>query len=310
MNHIPVLLKETIEYLNVSKGKKFVDATVGSGGHTREILKANPSARVLGIDLDQASLDKLKVELVQEGLSQRVKLVHGNYRNIESIVEQVGWEKVDGIILDLGFSSLQLDDPARGFSFQQKAVLDMRFDQSASLTAQEVVNRYQPKDLEKVLFKFGEEKFARKITSAIVAERKLGPIQTTSQLAEIVRLAIPAPIRFKSKDNIRRVFQAIRIEVNAELENLKIGLPKMLQLLNENGRLAVISFHSLEDRIVKNFFVEESKGCVCPVEFPTCVCDKVSSLRILTRKPIIATQEEIALNPRSKSAKLRAVEKV
>jgi 16S rRNA (cytosine1402-N4)-methyltransferase len=310
MTHIPVLLKETLEHLDVKTGLSFVDATVGGGGHTEEILASNPTAKVLGIDLDQASLDKLRSKLTQEGLGQRTKLVQGNYRDIDRILPAQGWDKVDGILLDLGFSSLQLDDSARGFSFSSDGPLDMRYDSQQRLTAEKVVNQYHPSDLERVISEYGEEKLARRIAKAIVEARKKEIIATTAQLAEVVKSAVPLPIRFKANDNIRRVFQAIRIEVNAELDNLRATLPKILSLLNPNGCMVIISFHSLEDRIVKEFMVAESKDCICPPEFPTCVCGKASTLRILTRKPVTAGEEEIAANPRSKSAKLRAAAKI
>lgn len=308
--HVPVLVKEVLEYLNVEKGEKFVDGTAGSGGHIFAVNRANPKVQILGIDLDQASLDNLQKEVDREGLGQSIKLARGNYKDIDKIVSAESFGLVDGILLDLGFSSTQLDDPARGLSFQQDSPLDMRYDRNSELTAAEVINGYHPKDLEKLIDEYGEDRFYRKIASGIIAARKLKPIESTGQLAEVVRKSIPAPLRFKANDSIRRVFQAVRIEVNRELENLKEFLPKALDLLNPNGRLAVISFHSLEDRIVKKFFWEQAKDCVCPPEFPMCVCDKASKLRILTRKPVTASVPEIAENLRSKPAKLRAAEKI
>jgi 16S rRNA (cytosine1402-N4)-methyltransferase len=308
--HQPVLLKQIIENINAKSGGKFVDATVGGGGHLRAIVESNNENLGLGIDLDQTSLDKLREEFIQNGLSQRVTLAQGSYKNIDRILVDVGWDKVDGILLDLGFSSLQLDDPQRGFSFSNEGPLDMRYDQTSKKTAYEVVNRYYPGDLVRVITDYGEEKLARRIVSKIIEARKTEEIKTTTQLATIIKTAVPLPIRFKASENVRRVFQAIRIEVNSELDNLKAALPKMVAALNPKGRLAVISFHSLEDRIVKEFFISESKNCVCPPEFPTCICDKASTLRILTRKPQMATEEEIETNPRSKPAKLRVVEKI
>lgn len=310
MAHVPVLLKETLEYLNASKAGKFVDGTLGGGGHLRAILSRNNANQVLGIDLDQASLRNLESELTEEGLNQKTKLVSGNYANIGQILQHVGWDQVDGILLDLGFSSLQLDEPSRGFSFATTGPLDMRYDRNQETTAETVVNRYSPKDLQKIIEDYGEERLSRRIGEAIVKARREKSITTTEQLAEVIRKAIPLPIRFKSSDNIRRVFQAIRIEVNQELENLKKALPQMVGALAPQGRLVVISFHSLEDRIVKEYFVSEAKDCVCPPEFPTCVCGKTSTVRILTRKPITASEEEIKQNPRSKPAKLRAIEKL
>jgi 16S rRNA (cytosine1402-N4)-methyltransferase len=310
MSHIPVLLSETLNYLNVTKGRKFVDGTAGSGGHLSAILLANPLSEAIGIDLDQASLDNLQTEIVQKGLSQRAQLVQGNYRNIDKILKERNIELVDGILLDLGFSSSQLDDPVRGFSFQAESALDMRYDRNSTLTAEKVVNSYHDRELEEVISKFGEEKFARRIAANIIRDRKVQPIKTTTQLAEIIRLSLPAPVRYKANESFRRVFQALRIEVNSELENLKTFLPKAMPLLNPGGRLCIISFHSLEDRIVKNFFLNEAKGCTCPPEFPVCICNKFSNARILTRKPVTASVEETEKNSRSRAAKLRAIEKV
>ena len=292
--HVPVLLEEVLENINAKKGGKFVDATAGAGGHLQAIQAANPDNEVLGLDLDP----------------QLPSIVVGNYKNLDKLLVEHGWTKVDGILLDLGFSSLQLDNPDRGFKFATQGLLDMRYDKTQTLTAHEVVNRYHPKDLERVIKQYGEENLSRKIVEKIVAARKLHPIETTTELANLIRSAVPMPIRFKADNNIRRTFQAIRIEVNAELDNLKLALPIMLDALETKGRLVVISFHSLEDRIVKEFFNQASKDCVCPPEFPTCVCDKVSTMRIITRKPIVATEEEVIKNPRSKSAKLRVAEKI
>jgi 16S rRNA (cytosine1402-N4)-methyltransferase len=310
MSHIPVLLNEVLQYINADKGGKFIDATVGGGGHMFAMLGANAKTKVMGIDLDQTSLDNLGERVAQKSLSQRTTLVQGNFKNIDELAVRNGFSAVDGILLDLGYSSIQLDDAKRGLSFQIDGQLDMRLDPSAEKTASQVVNHYQPHRLEKVITDFGEEKFARRITTAIMSVRKTKTIESTAELAEIIRQAIPGAIRFKANDNIRRVFQAIRIEVNDELESLKEVLPKAFGLLKPGGRLVIISFHSLEDRIVKEYFVAQAKGCVCPPDFPTCVCGKLPALKILTKKPIIAGEAEIELNSRSKSAKLRAVEKL
>jgi len=307
--HTPVLLKETLEWLDLSERKQIFDGTVGFGGHTIAILEADKQTKVLGADLDQTSLEKLKELLVQKGLDQRCKLVQGNYRDIDNLINENDFLP-DGILVDLGFSSFQLDNAQRGFSFQSEGPLDMRYDLSAQLTAEEVVNRYQEQDLQKIFSEYGEEKFFRRIARKIIESRKEKAIKTTAELADTIRLAIPAPIRFKAADNIRRIFQAIRIEVNGELDNLKEFLPKALSVLKPGGRLLVISFHSLEDRIVKEFFVKEAKGCVCPPEFPECICGHTKNLRILTRKPIVAQEEESIKNPRSKPAKLRVAEKI
>jgi len=277
--HVPVLLNEVLEYLNPSKGHKYVDGTAGNGGHIFEILKTNPDAEVVGIDLDQTSLDNLAREVIQNGLSQKIHLVHNNYKNIDKVIEDTGFGKVDGILLDLGFSSEQLT-AERGFSFQVDGFLDMRFDKSNELSAKEVVNDYPEKELSRIIKEYGEDRFAKQIARSIVTERKKHPIETTLQLANLV----PHP------DGRRRLFQALRIEVNHELDNLNEFLPKAVNLLNPGGRLVIISFHSLEDRIVKYFF-------------------KDSKEKILTKKIVRASEEEIKSNPRSRSAKLRALEK-
>lgn len=309
--HVPVLLKEVLEYIHPdNKPQKFIDGTLGSGGHAKAILRANPQARILGIDWDQTSLDKVKKEFIHEGLDPRCILVSGNYKDLDIFAKEAQFIPVDGILIDLGFSSSQIDDPVRGFSFQKEGPLDMRYSQKNRLTAEEVVNKYTVGKLSEVFKKYGEEKFAYKIAQAIVRSRQSNALRTTKDLSEIIIKSLPPPIKFKSTDSIRRVFQAIRIEVNNELSNLKEALPKSLDILNPGGRLVVISFHSLEDRIVKEFFAEQAKDCVCPPEFPTCVCDKVSTVRILTRKPIIAGEEEQKINPRSIPAKLRAIEKL
>ena len=308
--HVPVLLKETLQFLDAAKGGSFIDCTVGFGGHTGAILDLNTNNKVLGIDLDQSSLDKLNGMLEQRGLGQRATLVQGNFRDIEKIALEAGFGPVDGILLDLGFSSGQLDDASRGLSFQADGPLDMRLNPAAKKTAADVVNSYGPKDLEKVIKDFGEDRFARQIAGAIIRARKLKSLDSTIALAEIIRSAVPTPVRYKANDNIRRVFQAIRIEVNGELASLRQVLPAAVKILKPGGRLAVISFHSLEDRIVKEFFNAMAKDCVCPPEFPTCICDKKPELKILTRKPIIASEVETNINPRSNSAKLRAAEKI
>jgi 16S rRNA (cytosine1402-N4)-methyltransferase len=237
-------------------------------------------------------------------------LAVGNYKDIDRLAQENGFGPVDGILLDLGFSSLQLDDPERGFSFQSHGPLDMRYSKANRLTARTVVNHYQQKDLERIIREFGEEHLAKAMSRAIVEARQVGELSTTDQLAVVITKVLPGKIRHKAQDSLRRVFQAIRIEVNSELSNIKTVLPKALDLLAPKGRLVVISFHSLEDRIVKEFFKDQAKDCVCPPEFPTCVCDKASRVRILTRKPVTASEEEGRENPRSKSAKLRAIEKI
>jgi 16S rRNA (cytosine1402-N4)-methyltransferase len=308
--HLPVLLKETLQYLNAEKSGKYVDGTVGNGGHTTEILKANQKSRVLGIDLDQTSLNKLQTKLIEQGLDQKCKLVSGSYKDLEKISQKENFFPVVGLLLDLGFSSMQMDDPARGFSFQSEGPLDMRFDPHQELTAGAVVNRYPKERLENVFKSFGEEKFSRRIADKIIERRKTSPVKTTLELFDLIKLALPKPVQYRAADSARRIFQALRIEVNSELENLKAVLPQAIELLAPGGRLVIISFHSLEDRIVKQYFAKEASTCVCPPDFPTCVCGKTTDIRILTRKPVTATVEEVEANSRSKSAKLRAIEKI
>lgn len=308
--HTPVLLKEVIDLLNIQDGFKMVDATAGGGGYIKEVINTNPSARILAIDLDQTTLDKLKTEFAKSGLDQKVKLVAGNFADLDQIVEENNFDNLDAVLLDLGFSSLQLDDPQRGLSFQAHGPLDMRFNQSQRLTASEVLNTYPETKLNKIFTEYGEETFSKKITFKIILQRQTSPFTSTDQVFDVIKNSLPKSVRHKAADSARRIFQAIRIEVNNELENLKKVLPKAVGALKVGGRLLVISFHSLEDRIVKQYFVEQSKGCVCPPEFPVCICTKASKLKVLTRKPIIAKDEEININPRSRPAKLRAAEKL
>ena len=309
MPHIPVLLKETIEYLAVKRGGKYIDATYGGGGHSRAI--AERGGQVLGIDLDS----RLR--------GNDIRVVHGNFADIGEIARENGFTEVDGILFDLGLSSEQLDDPKRGFSFQKDGPLDMRMSplgkfqitNSKSQTAAEIINFYSEKELIEIFYKYGEERrFGRRVARALLDARKLGSIKTTAQLFDIIKRALPASLRFRAGDTARRIFQALRIAVNRELENLERALPQALGLLkgdrgDKGGRIVVISFHSLEDRIVKKFMTCEAKGCVCPPEFPQCVCGKTPTLKILTKKPVTAADEEIKQNPRSKSAKLRAAMK-
>jgi 16S rRNA (cytosine1402-N4)-methyltransferase len=310
MSHVPVLLEEVLQYVGAKDGELFIDATIGGGGHMRAILETNPKAKVLGLDLDADSLEKLQQELKQEKIANRVKLVHSNYANIGQVAAQEGFSEVSGIILDLGFSSLQLDENSRGFSFQNKGPLDMRYDRSQTLTAAEVLNKYQEKKLSEIFKKYGEEAFSNRIARQIVVRRKISPLSDTDEVFHLVKQTLPGQLRHKAADSVRRIFQAIRIEVNSELENLEKALPDMISLLKPGGRIVVISFQSLEDRIVKTFFNLQAKGCICPPDFPQCVCGKEPVIKILTKKPVIASAEEQAVNPRSKPAKLRAAEKI
>lgn len=321
--HIPVLSNEIISYLNIAPGKKYIDATYGMGGHSKMILGLG--GQLLGIDRDQSLVfvEKIATSSTDGQLqnSGNLLVVHGNFAYLSEIAKSYGFETVDGILFDLGLGSHQLDDPHRGFSFQKDGPLDMRYDRGddgeskildhKTMTAESIVNFYPEKELLKIFREYGEEKrFGRKIARAIMIARKSGSIKTTYQLFGIIKSALPGKFRFKAGDTARRIFQALRIKVNAELSNLEKALPQALEILAIGGRLAVVSFQSLEDRIVKNFFKAKSLDCICPPEFPICRCDVRASLKILTRKPIAAKEEEIKTNSRAKSAKLRVAEKI
>ncbi len=312
MRHISVLPKEIIDLINPNSkpGFKFIDGTAGAGGHIKAVLAANPSAQILGIDWDQTALSKLKDEFGSSGLASQVRLAHGNYAEMKQIAEEFEFGKADAILVDLGFSSDQIDDPERGFSFQQDGPLDMRYNAENKLTAEKVLNEYPETKLKTVFKDYGEENFGNLVARLIVQRRQTVSIASTDQVLVLIEEALPKPVKHKAKDVARRIFQAIRIEVNHELDNLKKLLPDAMDLLNPGGKLAVISFHSLEDRIVKRFFVDKAKGCVCPPDFPTCVCNKASDLKILTRKPVEAGEDETKINPRSRPAKLRVAQKL
>ncbi len=305
MAHVPVLLNEVLKYSDAGNLSELIDGTVGDGGYIQEIAKLNQTVRILGIDLDQTSLDKLSMRLARESVGQRVTLVPGNFKNIKHIASQHSFRNVSAIILDLGFSSSQLDDPTRGLAFGQSGPLDMRFDQNQTKTAADVVNKYEPARLTQIFREYGGEKLSSKIAHAIVRQRQKMKIDDTRQLFEIIRDALPKPVQYKAADFARRIFQALRIEVNDELNNLRRALPDILEILVPGGRMLIISFHSLEDRIVKEFMVEAARGCICPPDFPTCVCGREPKLKILTKKPVTAQKSEIERNSRSKPAKLR-----
>lgn len=308
--HKPVLFQEVLEALNVKSGGKFIDATVGFGGHTLGILQANNKNTVLGLDWDQRLVALSAQRLNEAYVSDRCKLIVSDYTNLKEQAELNDFKIVDGILIDLGFSSAQLDDPSRGLSFQTDGPLDMRYSVDNPLTAGEVLNNYSQDRLEEIFKEFGEERFARQIARAVLFFRKTGEVKTTAQLSEVIESALPGKVRHKASDSKRRIFQALRIEVNHELENIKKFLPQAFTLLRRGGRLAVISFHSLEDRIIKRFFVQNSKNCICPKEVPVCACDNKPSIKIITKKPIVASEAEIRENSRSASAKMRVGEKI
>lgn len=306
--HIPVLLEEVLEGLNIKEDGIYVDGTLGGAGHSIEIAKKLTTGKLIGIDQDINALKK--AEKVLGEYSGKVTFVHDNYENIDDILKNLDIGQVDGILLDLGVSSHQLDEKTRGFSHSKDAQLDMRMDKTQSLTAKDVVNIYTEEELEAVLFNYGEERWARRIAKFIVAERQKRQIETTLELVDVIKKAIPKQVRKEGGHPARRTFQGIRIEVNRELDVLQNSIKKMARLLKPNGRLVVITFHSLEDRIVKNEFKELYKRCTCPPEFPQCICDKEREINIITRKPLTASKYELEENPRSRSAKLRIAEKL
>lgn len=320
IHHIPVLLREVLEGLQCQKKGIFLDCTVGCGGHTLAILTQYPENRVIGIDRDAQALRIARQRLEQFG--DRVLLYHERFEHVERVIHLAKLAPdagtvscIDGILFDLGVSSLQLDVAERGFSFQHAAQLDMRMDQRDSdempvRTAHEVVNTYSVKELTDVIARYGEERQARRIAQRIVEARSSHPVKTTTELAELVEHAIPKRFHQKGIHPATRVFQAIRIEVNDELRGLGATLERVVHYLRPGGRICVISFHSLEDRIVKRTFVKLAKGCQCPPDFPECVCGKQSILKIISRKPIMASAEERDQNPRSRSAKLRIAQKL
>lgn len=308
-NHKSVLLNETIEALNIIPEGIYVDGTLGGAGHSSEICKRLGSGgRLVGIDQDkdaiQASTERLK------DYASRVTIVRDNYENIALVLKGLNIEKVDGILLDLGVSSYQLDTDERGFSYQHEAPLDMRMDDRNPMTAADIVNEYSLQELSRVIREYGEDKFAQNIAKHICAEREKAPIETTTQLAEIIKQAIPMKMRVTGGHPAKRTFQAIRIELNRELTVLKESIGTMIDLLNPGGRLCIITFHSLEDRIVKEAFRKAENPCTCPPDFPVCVCGNVSKGKVITRKPILPGEEELADNRRSESAKLRVFERV
>ncbi|MHC1682525.1 MAG: 16S rRNA (cytosine(1402)-N(4))-methyltransferase RsmH [Clostridiaceae bacterium] len=306
--HLSVLLEETIEGLNIKEEGIYVDCTLGGAGHSIEILKRmNKNGRLIGIDQDTNALKAAGEKL--KGFNN-VTYVHSNFYSIDNILEELNVEKVDGILMDLGVSSHQLDVPERGFSYMKDAPLDMRMNRESDFSAFDVVNHYDEEELFKIIISYGEEKFARKIARSIVNVRQKKNIETTFELVDVIKASIPARLRKEGSHPAKKTFQAIRIEVNKELEILDKAIRDSINRLKPEGRIAIITFHSLEDRIVKNIFKDEANSCICPKEFPICNCGKESKIKIITRKPIEASEEELNLNSRSKSAKLRIAEKL
>ncbi len=308
-NHQSVLLEECIEGLNIRPGKIYVDGTLGGAGHSIKIVeRLGADGRLIGIDQDENAITIASTRLEQ--FKDQVDIVRSNYENMESILKDLKIDSVDGILLDLGVSSHQLDTVERGFSYNQDTVLDMRMDQRQSLTAKIIVNEYSEQELYRVIRDYGEDQFAKNIAKHICIERKKKEIETTFELNEIIKNAIPAKMRVTRGHPSKKTYQAIRIECNRELEVLRNTIEKMIDLLSPQGRLCIITFHSLEDRIVKTTFRKCENPCTCPSNFPVCVCGNRSKGAAVTRKPILPSDQEISQNKRSKSAKLRIFEKV
>ena len=309
-NHYSVLLNETIENLNIKPDGIYVDGTLGGGGHAYQVAsRLSEKGRLIGIDQDADAIAAAGERLKEFG--DKITIIRSNYANMKEELHRIGVEKVDGIVLDLGVSSFQLDTPERGFTYRdENAPLDMRMDDRQSLTAKDIVNGYSEMDLYRIIRDYGEDKFAKNIAKHIVQERAKKPSETTGELTEIIRASIPMKVQVTGGHPAKRTFQAIRIELNKELEVLQNNLDDMIDLLNPGGRICIITFHSLEDRIVKTNFKRNENPCTCPSDFPVCVCGKKSKGKVVTRKPILPSEEELEVNSRSKSAKLRVFERV
>ncbi len=306
--HKPVLLQECLDGLNIRPDGIYVDGTLGRAGHSREIAARLTTGRLICIDRDREALDAAPARL--EGHLDKVTLVHGTFGDVAAHLSGLGIDQVDGMLFDLGVSSPQLDNGARGFSYLHDAPLDMRMDQTAPLTAADVVNGWSQEELKRILWQYGEERYSGLIAAAILRAREHKPIETTVELADLIRDAMPAKARREKQHPAKRSFQAIRIAVNDELGEVERMLAHAPELLNVGGRLAVISFHSLEDRLVKTAYAEWARGCTCPPEFPVCVCGKKPKVRLVGKKPIVSGDEELNENPRARSAKLRVAEKL
>ena len=307
-HHVSVLLEECIQALNIKPDGIYVDGTLGGAGHSSRIAARLTTGRLIGIDRDPVALAAAGERL--KPFADRVTLVHSNFDEMDTVLKDMGISGVDGILLDLGVSSPQLDDSKRGFSYMADAPLDMRMNSEDTLDARQIVNTWSYEELKRILYDYGEERYAPRIAAAICKRREEAPIETTLELVDIIRGAMPAAALREKQHPAKRSFQAIRIAVNDELGSVERVMKRAVPCLNPGGRLAVITFHSLEDRIVKNAMAEEAKGCICPREFPVCVCGRKPQVKIITRKPITSTEEELAANPRARSAKLRVCEKL
>lgn len=304
--HQPVLLVPTIEHLLTNPHGCYVDCTAGGGGHTGALLqRLEPDATVIALDRDEEVLNNTRTRLVDP----RARFIQGDFRQLKDLLKIEGITLVDGIMIDLGVSSFQLDQPERGFSFHEDARLDMRMDRSQAISAWDIVNHYEPAELVRILFQYGEEKYAKSIVAAIVRQRVSASIDTTLELVEIIQGAVPARYR-REKHPARKTFQALRIEVNHELEAVEEVMPQSVEVLRPGGHLCIITFHSLEDRLVKNFMQHESRECICPPGLPVCICSHQPRLQVITRKPVVPDEEECTENPRARSAKLRVAARI
>ncbi len=306
--HVPVMPREVTEGLNVRPEGIYLDCTLGGGGHSSLIAERLTTGRLIAIDKDDDALEFAKKRLEEYG--EKITFVHSDFKRADEVLDELNIDRIDGVLMDLGVSSYQLDAAERGFSYRFDAPLDMRMDKTQFLTAFNVVNEYNEMDIADILFRYGEERYARKIAANIVRYRNEQTIRTTGQLAEIVEKSYPPKERFKGGNPCKRTFQAIRIEVNDELKELDVIIGKLAERLNKGGRICVITFHSLEDRIVKREFQYLEAKCICPPKQPVCTCNKVQTVKILTKKPVTASEEELAVNPRAQSAKLRVAERV
>lgn len=304
--HISVLLEESVDYLRPENGGIYADGTLGGGGHSYRILSRNNSLRLIGIDQDAEAINAAKERLKEFG--DRVTYVNRNFCEIKSVLENEGIDFIDGAVIDLGVSSYQLDNAERGFSYMHDAPLDMRMDRRNSKSAYEVINNYSVEELTKIFYGYGEEKWSKRVAEFIGEKRKQRPVETTYELVDIIKAAIPKSARTDGGHPAKRVFQAVRIEVNGELRILEQAIRDFVSVIRPGGRLAIITFHSLEDRIVKKTFASLAEGCTCPKDFPICVCGKKPEVKVLTRKPVLPSGEELEMNSRSKSAKLRVAE--
>lgn len=307
-SHFSVLLSECIENLDIKPDGIYVDGTAGGAGHSSKIAERLDGGLLIPIDQDEDAIKVISERLAQYG--ERVRIVRDNFSNIKSILNGLEIEKIDGLLLDLGVSSYQLDTAERGFSYMADAPLDMRMDNRAARSAYTVINEYSADELKKIIYDFGEERFAPKIVSGIINAREKAPVKTTGELVEIIKNSLPSFARREEWSSVKRVFQAVRIEVNKELDVIAPTIEAAVNMMNKGGRIVIITFHSLEDRIVKQTFNALASGCTCPKDFPVCVCGNKPKIKILTKKPILPSEAELAVNSRSKSAKLRVAEKI